>query len=205
MAREYNGDGFSFQVCDDIQFQGCRAVHNADLGFHPGSGSQRPVFRDCTATGNHLGLFFCWGVSDGLAENCTFSENDYGISIGHRDTDNVILACTLERNATTAILFRNEGAAFRGGHRNRIERCAIRDTGKDKPGIGIDVQGQTEEIQITQVNFENSAEGKQRTGIRIGRDARQIELQDNTFKGCPVQVEDLRASAKAAQNAADKH
>ena len=66
-ARNYNGDGFSFQVCDDVQFQNCQALNNADLGFHPGSGSQRPVFRDCTAQGNSLGLFFCWSVSDGLA------------------------------------------------------------------------------------------------------------------------------------------
>ncbi len=74
-ARDYNGDGFSFQVCDDIQFQNCQAMNNADLGFHPGSGSQRPAFRNCTAQGNSLGLYFCWAVSDGLAENCTLSEN----------------------------------------------------------------------------------------------------------------------------------
>jgi parallel beta-helix repeat protein len=201
VARDYNGDGFSFQVCDDIQFQNCQAIHNADLGFHPGSGSQRPVFRECTATGNHLGLFFCWAVSDGWAENCTFSENDYGISIGHRDTDNLIRGCTLERNGAVAILFRNEGSPFRNGHRNRIERCTIRDTGRDKPGIGIDVQGQTEDIVISQVTFENTPGGKQATSIRIGKDAQRIVLQDNTFKGCPSQVEDLRLSVKAAQAA----
>ena len=39
-SRNYNGDGFSFQVCDDIQFENCNAVNNADLGFHPGR-SQR--------------------------------------------------------------------------------------------------------------------------------------------------------------------
>ena len=201
MVHDYNGDGFSFQVCDDIQFQRCQAIHNADLGFHPGSGSQRPIFRGCMATGNHLGLFFCWGVSDGLAENCTFSGNDYGISIGHRDTDNLIRGCTFERNGATAILFRDEGSPFRGGPRNRIERCTIRDTGQDKPGIGIDVQGQTEDIVVSQVIFENAAGGKQTTGIRIGKDVQRIVLQDNTFKGCPTQVEDLRPAVKPAQNA----
>ena len=197
-ARDYNGDGFSVQVADDIQFQHCRAVHNADLGFHPGSGDQRPVFRDCTASGNHIGLFFCWGVSDGRIENCTFSENDCGISIGHRDTDNLIRACTLERNAEAGILFRDEAVEFRAGHRNLIENCAIRDTGKDKPGIGIDIQGKTLEISIHGVTFENRPGGKQNTAIRIGRDAQRISLQDNKFIGCPTELEDLRPRPSGA-------
>jgi len=193
-ARDYNGDGFSFQVCDDIQFQSCRAMNNADLGFHPGSGSQRPAFRDCTAKGNSLGLYFCWAVSDGLAENCTLSENKrYGVSIGHRDTDNVIKNCTIERNGEVGVLFRSEGTEFRGGHRNRIESCAIRDTGREQSGIGIDLQGKTQDISIRNTKLENTAGGKQKTGIRIGKETQRVLLQDNTFDGCPTPVEDLRA------------
>jgi len=192
-ARNYNGDGFSFQVCDDIQFDHCRAIDNADLGFHPGSGSQRPVFRHCTATGNSQGIFFCWSVSDGLAENCILSENQrYGISIGHRDTDNLIRHCTIERNAEVGILFRNESQEFRAGHRNRIESCTIRDNGAAKPGFGIDIQGKTQDITIRSTKLENTAGGNQKTGIRIGKEAQRIVLQDNTFDGCPTPVEDLR-------------
>jgi hypothetical protein len=196
-ARDHNGDGFSFQVCDDVQFQSCRALNNADLGFHPGSGSQRPVFRDCIGKGNSLGLYFCWAVSDGLAENCTLSENrQYGVSIGHRDTDNVIRSCTIERNGEVGILFRNEGAEFRGGHRNRIESCTIRDTGADKPGIGIDIQGSTQDITVRSTKLENTTGGQQTTGIRIGKATQRIVLQDNTFDGCRTSVQDLRASDK---------
>jgi len=194
-ARDYNGDGYSFQVCDDIQFQNCRAMNNADLGFHPGSGSQRPVFRNCTAKGNSLGLYFCWAVSDGLAENCTLSENKrYGVSIGHRDTDSLIKNCTIERNGEVGILFRSDGGEFRGGHRNRIENCTIRDTGKDKPGIGIDIQGKTQDITIRGTKIENTADGKQKTGIRIGKEAERIVLQNNATDGCPTPIEDLRPS-----------
>ncbi len=194
-AQNHNGDGYSFQVCDDIQFRNCRAMNNADLGFHPGSGSQRPVFRDCTAKGNSLGLYFCWAVSDGIAENCTFSENQrFGVSIGHRDTDNLIKNCTMERNGEVGILFRNEGAEFRAGHRNRIENCTIRDTGKDKPGVGIDIQGKTQDITISNTKVVNTTGGNQKTGIRIGKDARRIVLQSNTLDGCPTPVEDLRPS-----------
>jgi parallel beta-helix repeat protein len=199
VAREYNGDGFSFQVCDDIHFENCQALDNADLGFHPGSGSQRPVFRNCRSAGNQLGLFFCWSVSDGLVENCVLSENDYGISIGHRDTDNLIRGCTLERNKVTGILFRKEDGSFRGGHRNRIENCIIRDTGVGQNGIGIDIQGQTTDIVVSGVRFENTPEGNQNIAIRIGPDAQRVVLDDNTYMGCPTNVEDLRPQGSAGR------
>jgi parallel beta-helix repeat protein len=195
-ARNYNGDGFSFQVCDDVQFQDCKAVNNADLGFHPGSGSQRPVFRNCAAIGNSQGIFFCWAVSDGLAEGCTLSQNSrYGISIGHRDTDNIVRNCTIERNGEVGILLRDEGGEFRGGHRNRIENCAIRDNGVQQPGVGIDIRGITHDITVLNTRLDSTAGGSQRVGIRIGKQAGQVSLQGNTYEGCSTAVEDLCSAA----------
>jgi parallel beta-helix repeat protein len=195
-SRNYNGDGYSFQVCDDIHFQNCRAINNAGLGFHPGSGSQRPVFRNCESRGNSLGLFFCWAVSDGIAENCMLSENKrFGISIGHRDTDNRIRNCTIERNGEVGILFRREAEEFRCGNRNLIEDCIIRDNGTDKPGIGIDIQGKTEDITVRNTKIENTSGRTQKIGIRISADAERVVLQNNAFRNCPVDVEDLRSKA----------
>lgn len=194
VARNYNGDGFSFQVCDDIHFENCQSLNNADLGFHPGSGSQRPVFRGCTARGNSQGIFFCWAVSDGLVEDCTLSENSrFGISIGHRDTDNIVRNCTIERSGEVGILFRAEVGEFRCGHRNRIEGCTIRDNGSQEPGVGIDIRGQTHDITVRDSRLENTAAGNQRTGVRIGSQAGQVCLQGNTYGGCPAAVEDLRS------------
>ncbi|MBN2272528.1 MAG: right-handed parallel beta-helix repeat-containing protein [Sedimentisphaerales bacterium] len=192
-AQNYNGDGFSFQVCDDIQFHNCKALNNADLGFHPGSGSQRPVFRNCTARGNSQGIFFCWGVSDGLAEDCILLENaKYGVSIGHRDTDNIIRRCKIERNGEVGILFRIEGGEFRSGHRNRIENCIVRDNGSGSSGIGIDIQGITRDITVRNTKLENTAGENQKVGIRISREAERIILQDNTFENSPVDIQDQR-------------
>ncbi|UCE46212.1 MAG: right-handed parallel beta-helix repeat-containing protein, partial [Phycisphaerales bacterium] len=193
-SRNYNGDGFSFQVCDDIGFQNCQAIDNAGLGFHPGSGSQRPVFRNCQSRGNSLGLFFCWAVSDGIAENCTLTENKrFGISIGHRDTDNLIRNCTIERNGEVGILFRREAEEFRCGNRNRIENCVIRDNGGNGTGIGIDIQGKTEDITVRNTKIENTLGEKQKIGIRIGADTERIVLENNSFKNCPTHIEDLRS------------
>ncbi len=192
-SRNYNGDGFSFQVCDDIRFLNCKAINNADLGFHPGSGSQRPVFKKCISKGNSQGIFFCWSVSDGLAEDCVLSESSrYGISIGHRDTDNIIRGCTIERNGEVGILFRNEANEFRSGSRNRIESCIIRDNGSNEQGIGIDIQGKTQDIVVHSTRFENTAGKNQNVGVRIGRDAERIMLEGNTFENCPVNVQGLQ-------------
>ncbi len=195
VARDYNGDGFSFQACDDILFQNCQALNNADLGFHPGSGSQRPVFRDCIARGNSLGLYFCWSVCDGRVEKGTFSENDrYGISIGYRDTDNLIQGATIEQNGEAGILFRNEGTESRGAHRNQIDGCLVRDNGTRKPGIGIDIQGKTCDITIRNTKLESTASERQIMGIRISREAERITLKDNALEGCRTLVEDLRCN-----------
>jgi parallel beta-helix repeat protein len=194
ISRNYNGDGFSFQVCDDIRFQNCQAINNTDLGFHPGSGSQRPVFRSCLSRGNSQGIFFCWSVSDGLAENCILSGNRrYGISIGHRDTDNVITGCTIERNGEVGILFRKETNEFRCGSRNLIENCTIRDNGTKSTGFGIDIQGKTEDITVRNTKFENTAGMNQKTGIRIGQMAGRVIMLGNAFENSEVPINDLRS------------
>jgi len=184
-ARNYNGDGFSFQVCDDIRFENCKSIDNADLGFHPGSGSQRPVFRNCLSQGNSQGIYFCWSVSDGIVENCTLSKNRrYGISIGHRDTDNVIRKCVIEHNDQVGILFRKTASDFRSGHRNRIEHCLIRNNGTDGKGIGIDIQGKTQDITVQNTQFINTIGGNQTKGVRISDEAERIVFRDNIFEGC---------------------
>jgi len=195
ISRNYNGDGFSFQVCDDIRFQNCQAINNADLGFHPGSGSQRPVFQNCISRGNSQGIFFCWSVSDGLAENCILSGNGrYGISIGHRDTDNIIRGCKIESNGEVGILFRNEANEFRCGSRNLIDSCIIRDNGTERAGFGIDIQGKTEDITIRNTKFENTTRKNQKTGIRIGQMAGRVIMQGNSFVNSPVHIDDLRSN-----------
>jgi hypothetical protein len=83
-----NGDGISFQICHDVVVENCNCHDNSNLGLHPGSGSQRPVIRGNRLERNDLGLFWCWGVKFGLAENNKIDANRrYGISIGHNDTD----------------------------------------------------------------------------------------------------------------------
>jgi hypothetical protein len=192
-ARDYNGDGFSFQVCDDIHFEDCTSLNNTDLGFHPGSGAQRPVFIRCTSNGNSQGFFWCWGACFGIAENCTAAENKlYGVNFGHRDTDNILRNCLIEKNGEIGILFRKEENEYRTGDRNIIERCVIRDNGETGPGLGIDIQWKTNDITIRDCSFENTKDGPQKTSIRISAEAQRITLENNKFSGIAIKVDDHR-------------
>ena len=182
VSRNFNGDGFSFQVCDDIHFERCRAENNANLGFHPGSGSQRPLFNDCQSLHNSQGIFFCWGVTDGLAQRCTLSNNSaYGCSIGHRDTDNQLLDCTLEENGLHGLLFRQPQSPFRGAHRNRIERCLFRNNGALGEGIAIEFQGAAHDVTIRSNRFENADRGSQKTAIRLSAESTGTRIEENVY------------------------
>ena len=183
-ARNYHGDGFSFQICDDVHFESCQAINNANLGFHPGSGSQRPVFVNCTATGNSQGIFFCWGVSDGLVDGCVCSENrDFGISIGHRDTDNRIVNTQIERNEKVGVLFRVPVTDFRGAHRNVVEQCVIRDNGFKLDGVGVDIRGLTCDVVIRNNEISDSGNAWQRVGVKVSKEAQDCVIENNRFEG----------------------
>ena len=159
-ARNYNGDGISWQICHDVVVEDCVSHDHTGLGLHPGSGSQRSIIRRNRMTGNDQGLFFCWGVKWALAEK-NFIENSkrYGISIGHHDTDNVVRDNDVRASGEVGILFRKERSAEFQGNRNRIENNRILGIVKER-GLGIDVQGQTQSITIAA----NQIRETQRTG-----------------------------------------
>jgi hypothetical protein len=194
-ARSFNGDGISWQICHDVVVENCHSHDHAGLGVHPGSGSQRTVIRQNRLEQNDLGLFFCWGVKFGLAEENTIVDNrSYGISIGHNDTDNVVRNNEIRNSGKVGILFRNEanGQDF-WPHRNRIEGNRIIDSGGDS-GIGIDIQGKTRDLVITKNDIRETRQAMQRVGLRIGADATEIKLDDNRFAGYAKDVVDLRMS-----------
>ncbi len=191
-ARHYNGDGISWQVCHDVLVEGCHSHDNTGLGLHPGSGSQRPVMRNNHLERNGIGLFFCWGVQFGLAEGNRIEDNrQYGISIGHRDTDNLVVGNTIRRSGQCGVLFRAESGKSFAPHRNRLERNRIEDSGADQ-GVAIDVQGETEGVALVSNEIVETRGAKKRIGIRLGPQTREIRLEFNRIQGCAVEIADLR-------------
>ena len=192
-SRNYNGDGISFQICHDVVVEDCHSHDNAGLGVHPGSGSQRPVLRNNKLERNRIGIFWCWGVKFGLAEKNTIDGNrDYGISIGHCDTDNVMRHNKVLNSGKVGVLFRNDtrGQDF-WANRNVLEHNQIIDSGAEG-GIAIDINGKTKEVRITNNVIQETREALKRTGIRIAAEAGKVHLADNVIKGFSHSITDLR-------------
>ena len=185
-VRDFNGDGISFQQSADVSVLDCICQGNTALGLHPGSGSQRPVIRGCQSTDNgRIGLFFCWRVKGGIAEDNTLLRNGQsGISIGHKDTDNLIRGNTVSENGRVGILFRNERGP-QGAHRNRVIENVILDNGDGQEGYGIKIEGETHDLVIEHNTIGNSPGGnpRQRIGVHIGAEARDILMEGNRFQG----------------------
>lgn len=191
-ARNYHGDGLSWQICHDCLVEDCHSHDNTGLGLHPGSGSQRPIMRRNKLVGNDIGIFFCWGVKNGLAEDNFIADNrGSGVSIGHRDTDNLVRKNEIVRSGKAGVLFRPERGKGFAGDRNRIEHNKIVDTGS-ADGIGIDVQGFTDAIQLASNILQETREPMQRVGVRLGENTGTVKLADNKIEGFSTAVTDLR-------------
>lgn len=194
-ARNYNGDGISFQICHDVIVENCHSHDNADLGVHPGSGSQRPVLRGNRLERNSQGIFWCWGVRYGLAEDNLIDGNRlYGISIGHNDTDNVMRNNQIRNSGRFGLLFRDEnrGQDF-WPNRNTFENNRIENSGGDD-GVAIEITGRVKDLQIASNSIVETRGPAQRTGIRIGADVSRLQLSKNQISGMAHDVIDLRTA-----------
>lgn len=168
-VRRYNGDGISFQQSNDVRVRDCVSEDNASLGFHPGSGSQRPDVSQCIARRNgEDGLFLCWRVKEGrFSDNLLEDNGRFGISIGHKDTDNLISNNRVHGNAADGIFFRNESEGM-AGHRNRLEGNLIENNGAKEPSAGIRVRGETKDLILrNNVIRDTRAPGEQRQKVGI--------------------------------------
>lgn len=197
IVRNYHGDGISFQQSNDVSVINCISEENTHLGLHPGSGSQRPEVRGCLARRNGTdGLFLCWRVRHGTFEENVLEENgQFGISIGHKDSDNLLRANRVVRNAANGVFFRNESEAM-SPHRNRLEDNVIEDNGHEPGTAGIRVRGEPSGL-IFEKNLirdtRSDAEQTQTVGILIEPQVGPIEVGPNLIKAATA-IDDRRDS-----------
>lgn len=195
VVKDFNGDGISFQQSNDVTVEDCVSEGNTGLGLHPGSGSQRPVVRGCIARNNgEDGLFLCWRVRHGLFEKNLLENNGrYGISIGHKDTDNLLEDNEVRSNREDGVFFRNETEGM-AAHRNRLERNTIENNGQAGHAAGIRVRGQTRDLVFRDNIIRDTRPAdarKQLVGIRIEADAGEVALEGNQIDA-PTRIDDER-------------
>ena len=190
-TRNYNGDGISFKICHVVIVENCKSHGNADLGVHPGSGSQRSLIRKNHLFDNSIGIFWCWGVRYGLAENNFIKSNkDYGISIGHCDTDNTMRDNDVIDSGKVGILFRNDtrGRDF-WANRNLITKNRISNSGGGS-GVAIKLDGQTKDTKVIGNIITDDRGQAERIGIQVNADVGNVQLIDNKIEGVKARVID---------------
>lgn len=197
-VRNYNGDGISFQQSNDVIVNECVSQNNASLGIHPGSGSQRATVRKCVARKNGTdGLFLCWRVRHGLFEDNVLEQNGrYGISIGHKDTDNLLRNNQVLGNAEEGIFFRNESLGM-AGHRNRLENNLIENNGAKQDVAGIRISGETRDLILKNNRIRDTRPReaqKQSIGIQFDEQVGPVVMENNEIQA-KTTIKDQRPAA----------
>ncbi|MDA7559375.1 right-handed parallel beta-helix repeat-containing protein [bacterium] len=158
-----------------MEVQRCVVEQCAGFGLHLGSGSQRPRVSDCRAIKNDKdGFCFCWRVCGGVAEgNWLEGNGGYGMSIGHKDSDNLVRLNTVIGNAKGFVHWRSETEPM-ATHRITFEKNTVRD---NEGWLFVD--GMTHGTVIRNNTIEDTGAGRQRTGIRIGGKTEKILIEGN--------------------------
>ncbi len=187
VARNYNGDGISFQITENVRILNCESFGHTGFGIHPGTGSDRPTVKDCRIHNNgQVGLFLCWRVRHGqFLDNTIENNGQYGISIGHKDTDNTFVNNTVSGNGFCGVLFRQETLS-NSGHRNEFKANKIVNNGDPKQGYGFYVEPHAGNIVITGnriAEIRTGTERTQRYGIYVLPGAGPVQAQDNIMEG----------------------
>jgi len=127
-------------------------------------------------------------VRGGIARgNWLEGNGGYGMSIGHKDSDNFVQHNTIVGNKMGGVYWRAESEPM-AAHRITFEGNTVR----DNKGWGLFVDGATNGTIIRNNLIEDSGSGQQQTGIRIGQQAGEVALENNTVKAAHKMVDERR-------------
>jgi parallel beta-helix repeat protein len=176
VARNYNGDGISLQISDNVHVLNSESYGHTGYGVHPGTGSANSVVEHCHMHNNgDIGLYLCWRVRHGQFHDNVIEDNGhYGISIGHKDTDNEFSNNTIARNGVSGVYFREE-TAENSGNRNTFRNNKVLDNGTAGFYIAKRVTG-----TVLAGNEIRDAHGR---SIYKAEGAGSVRLENNTIDG----------------------
>ena len=142
------------------------------------------------------GLFLCWRVRHGVFENNRLEGNGrFGISIGHKDSDNLLQGNQVVRNGSNGVFFRDEADGM-SPHRNRLKNNVIEDNGKDAGTAGIRVRGEPSGLIFEANVIRDTRAGAQKTqtvGILVEDRVGPVQLESNRIEA-GTKIEDRRGT-----------
>jgi nitrous oxidase accessory protein NosD len=189
-------DGVGFEISHHALVENCRLEH-CFLPLHAGSGSMHAVFRKNRLRNNVNGFYFCWGIEQALLEENEFCDSrNYGVSIGFRDSRNVVRRNVIRGNGQVGVLFRKSHHPHQSPQDDLIEENLIEDNGPSSAPLGVLMEDAPDELTLVRNTIRETRGAGGGVAIRIGEKVGAVHLEENTIAGFDTEIEDLRASAK---------
>ncbi len=212
IARNGLGDGLCFgKARVGTTVEDCEAYDNQWYGIHPGSHSASCAIRRCHIHHNGSdGLYICWGVRHSVFEENEIHHNGWrqlrsGISIGHKDTDNLIFRNHIYENKKFGVCFRAKTEA-NGAHRNVLRENTIENNGtcadempevkgclqpREGIGCGVHVSGITKDLVLEKNIIRETRKGERRCqahAVYLGPGVSRVKMVGNKIDGHPKEA-----------------
>jgi hypothetical protein len=128
-----------------------------------------------------------------FADNVLERNGRFGISIGHKDSDNVLQHNKVRANGRNGVFFRNESLGM-AAHRNRLEENLIENNGTGGEAAGIRIRGETNGLVFRNNIIRDTRskdEATQTVGILIEETVGELTLDGNKIEA-QTRIEDRR-------------
>jgi hypothetical protein len=184
IVKNFNCDGISWQITENVTVRNCEISGCANAGLHPGTGSPfTHIIGNNSHDNSRFGLFVCWRVRNGEVRNNSFHNNGVnGICTGHKDTDILFSENKVFENGGDGINLRDDGH-LNEPHRTIIRNNVIENNGTKDGGYGVSVICPAEGVVIAGNTITNGPNGKQKAAIYLGPTSLPVDIKDNKIAG----------------------
>ena len=185
IVKNYNSDGISWQIAENVTVRNCEVSGCANAGLHPGTGAPLTTIEGNYCHDNdHYGMFVCWRVRNGVVRGNKFIHNGYGICTGHMDTDMLFENNLISDNQCDGVLFRNEIKA-NAPHRNIFRNNTIENNGWKTGGYGFNFDSAAEGVVLEANTIGNTKGTFQKAAVHYTKNGIPVQLANNKFSNHP--------------------
>ena len=187
-VKNFNGEGISWQITENVTVKNCKLHHNRVNGVHPGTGSPKTLVENNIIYNNdNCGIFLCWRVRHSIFRNNEIYNNIFGISTGHKDTDVLFEKNHIYDNKKSGVTLRNENNN-NAPHNNSFVGNIIENNGTKDKGYGFLLLSAAKNLLLKENIIRDTKNGTQKAAIFYGENSLPVEMSGNTISGHPEGV-----------------
>lgn len=181
-VKDFNCDGISWQITENVTVRNCEISGCANAGLHPGTGSPYTVIENNSSHNNDgYGLFVCWRVRNGVVRNNRFFENGRnGICTGHKDVDMLYEANYIHDNSGDGINLRGE-TQLNAPHRSIFIKNIIENNGTKGGGYALSVNCMAEGVVLEGNTIKSNGKGNQLAAVLLTKNSLPVEMKNNNI------------------------